>query len=111
MEYCAIDFETASCLMDSACAIGLVKFDAEGTILDSYYSLVRPPVLRFDPICTSVHHLDPFDISAAPVFKDLWPEIKAFIGNLPLVAHNAQFDMNVLRHTLSSWGLETPPYL
>ena len=30
MNYVAIDFETAACRMDSACALGLVRFDSEG---------------------------------------------------------------------------------
>ena len=110
MEYVAIDFETAACRMDSACALGLVAFDEEGTEINSWYSLVRPPVLQFDPVCTAVHHLDPRDISSAPTLRDLWKEVEAFIDNRPLVAHNAQFDMNVLRHSLASWGIKVPPY-
>lgn len=110
MDYVAIDFETAACRMDSACALGLVRFDSEGEILDSWYSLIRPPVLQFDDVCTQVHHLSPIEISKAPTLLDLWPEISGFIKNDPLVAHNAQFDMNVLRHTLVAWDLGVPPY-
>lgn len=109
-EYIAIDFETASVLRDSACSIGLVKFDREGNVKDSYYSLIRPPVLRFDDVCTSVHHLNALDIAKSSTFSELWPEISSFINNSPLVAHNAQFDMGVLSHTLHSWNLECPSY-
>ena len=110
MNYIAIDFETAACRMDSACALGLVKFDPEGEILSSWYSLVRPPVLQFADVCTAVHHLSPIDISRSPTMKDLWPDIESFIGDEALVAHNAQFDMNVLRHTLAAWGITVPRY-
>ena len=110
MNYVAIDFETAACRMDSACALGLVRFDSEGTELESWYSLIRPPVLQFDDVCTQVHHLSPLDITTAPTLKELWPEIREFIKNDPLVAHNAQFDMNVLRHTLVAWDLDVPSY-
>ena len=106
MDYCAIDFETASRYADSACSIGLVKMDAEGSLLDEYYSLIRPPVLYFDPFNTSIHHLSEEKIRKAPTMKDLWPGIRDFIGPLPLVAHNAQFDIRVLRSALGSWGLE-----
>lgn len=109
MEYVAIDFETASALRDSACSIGLVLFDAEGNELDSYYSLIRPPVLRFDDMCTAVHHLSPYDIASSPSFNEIWPDVSSFIASRPLVAHNAQFDMSVLSHTLHSWNLECPP--
>ena len=110
MNYVAIDFETAACRMDSACALGLVRFDSEGTELESWYSLIRPPVLQFDDVCTQVHHLSPLDITKAPTLKELWPKIREFIKNDPLVAHNAQFDMNVLRHTLVAWDLDVPSY-
>lgn len=110
MEYVAIDFETAACRMDSACALGLVRFDEEGCQKASWYSLVRPPVLQFDPVCTAVHHLSSSDIIASPTIAELWPEIEAFIGGDALVAHNAQFDMNVLRHSLYAWGIKVPPF-
>lgn len=111
MEYVAIDFETASVLRDSACSIGLVLFNGEGEKKDSFYSLIRPPVLRFDEVCTAVHNLDPLDISNSPTFPVLWDDISSFIGKRPLVAHNAQFDMSILSHTLASWNMEIPPYL
>ena len=110
MEYVAIDFETASILRDSACSIGLVRFSEDGEKKDSFYSLIRPPVLRFDPVCTAVHHLDPYEIASSPTFSELWGDISSFVGTSPLVAHNAQFDMGVLSHTLHSWNLECPEY-
>ncbi len=110
MEYVAIDFETASALRDSACSIGLVLFDSEGNERDSYYSLIRPPVLRFDDVCTSIHHLCAEEIQHSPSFNEIWPDVSSFIAHRPLVAHNAQFDMCVLAHTLHSWGLECPSY-
>lgn len=110
MEYVAIDFETASCLRDSACSIGLVRFDEEGEKKGEFYSLIRPPVLRFDEVCFSVHHLDPLKIAVSPTFSDLWSDISSFIGSRPLVAHNAQFDMGVLKYTLHSWDIECPEY-
>ncbi len=110
MEYVAIDFETASVLRDSACSIGLVCFNEEGEEKDRFYSLIKPPVLRFDDACFSVHHLDPGAISSSPTFSELWCDISSFIGERPLVAHNAQFDMGVLAHTLHSWNIECPKY-
>ena len=106
MRYVAIDFETASSSPDSACSIGLVRMDEEGLVLDRYYSLIRPKEPRFDPYCFAVHHLDPVSILAAPTMKDIWSDVRDFIGTLPLVAHNAQFDVSVLRNTLASWEIE-----
>ena len=108
MQFVAIDFETANNGADSACSIGLVKMDEEGAVVDSFYSLVRPKVLMFDPVCTAIHKLDSLDVAKAPTFYELWPAISEFIGDAPLVAHNAPFDMRVLKGTLESWGLEAP---
>ncbi len=113
MRYCSIDFETANRYPDSACAIGLCEFDEEGCLLDSYYSLIRPRRLEFDPMCTAVHHLDPFDIAKAPTLDELWPDITSFVYGLPLVAHNAPFDIPVLKASAESagvGGIETEYY-
>ena len=106
MQYIAIDFETAAQTKDSACAIGLVRFNQDGEVLDRYYSLIRPKSLVFDPVCTAVHHLDPIDIANAPTLPEIWNDIRSFIGTgMPLVAHNAPFDMYVLKASAESWGL------
>ena len=106
MIYTAIDFETAASSSASACSIGLVRMDEEGEVLDQYYSLIRPKSSAFSPVCFSIHHLDPVDILSSPTIAELWPDIKAFISDYPLVAHNANFDMKVLRDSLASWGIE-----
>ena len=106
MKYVAIDFETASASKDSACSIGLVKMDEDGGVEDRYYSLIRPLDPVFDPFCFQIHHLDPLEILSSPTMADIWSEVKDFIGSLPLVAHNAQFDISVLRGTLASWNIE-----
>lgn len=105
MEYVAIDFETANTSSDSACAVGLCRFDSNGKEIDSYYSLIRPRNLVFDPRCTMVHNLDPYDISNARTLDEIWPEMVAFIGSSLLVAHNAPFDMKVLKESAASYNL------
>ena len=106
VNYVAIDFETASTEKDSACSVGLVRMDEDGNAVSRYYSLIRPRVPKFDPFCFQIHHLDPLDVLSAPTIADIWEDMKAFIGPLPLVAHNAQFDISVLRGSLESWGIE-----
>lgn len=105
MQYVAIDFETANKSSDSACAIGLNLFDENGNLKDSYYSLICPEVPYFDPACTAVHGLKAEDILGAPKLKDIWDEILSFISNRPLIAHNAPFDIRVLKDSAESSGL------
>jgi DNA polymerase-3 subunit epsilon len=109
MNFVAIDFETAQHAPESACSVGLVKF-RNGVAQDSYYSLIRPPVLYIRPDFTAIHGLTVEDVRDAPVFADIWDlAILPFIDNMPLAAHNASFDMGVLRAVLECHGLPIPP--
>jgi DNA polymerase III subunit epsilon len=110
MNFVSIDFETAKYSRESACSVGLVKYK-DGKVTDTYYSLIRPPVLYIRPDFTEIHGLTVDDVKDAPTFAGLWESaIKPFIGSLPLAAHNAQFDMDVLWHVLERYELEIPSF-
>lgn len=112
MNFVAIDFETAKYSRESACAIGLVRF-VDGKAADTYYSLIRPPRLYIRPDFTDIHGLTVDDVRDAPRFINIWDSnIKPFIGDYPLAAHNASFDMGVLEAVLDWYKLDVPklPY-
>ena len=112
MNFVTIDFETAKYSRESACAVGLVKFQ-DGEVSDTYYSLIQPPVLYIRPDFTAIHGLTVDDVKDAPRFADIWDSnIKPFIGDLPMAAHNAPFDMGVLQAVLDWYELDIPglPY-
>jgi len=112
VNFVSIDFETSDYSRESACSVGLVKFQ-DGKTVDTFYSLIRPPVLYIRPDFTDIHGLTIEDVKDAPVFADLWDSaIKPFIGGFPLVAHNAPFDMGVLSAVLECYKLAVPklPY-
>jgi DNA polymerase-3 subunit epsilon len=109
MDFVAIDFETAKYSSESACSVGLVKFQ-NGAAVDSFYSLIRPPSLYIRPDFTEIHGLTVDDVRDAPVFSRIWEsKLLPFIDGLPLAAHNARFDMGVLGAVLDWYGLATPP--
>jgi len=112
MNFVSIDFETAKYSRESACSVGLVKYQ-DGKAIDTYYSLIRPPQLYIRPDFTEIHGLTVDDVRDAPTFADIWESaIKPFIGGLPLAAHNAPFDMGVLWAVLEWYELDIPtlPY-
>nr|AXS01220.1 DNA polymerase III [uncultured bacterium] len=110
MNFVAIDFETAKYSRESACSVGLVKYQ-DGEPVDTFYSLIRPPRLYIRPDFTEIHGLTVDDVRDAPTFADIWDSgIKPFIGSLPLAAHNAPFDMGVLEAVLEWYDLEAPEY-
>ena len=96
-DFVAIDFETANSSNDSACAIGIVAFKNLLPV-DGFYSLIKPPDNAFSERNISVHGITPDMTQNSPTFAELWPEISRFFDeHIPVVAHNAQFDMSVLR--------------
>jgi len=108
MNFVAIDFETAKYSQESACSVGLIKFQ-NGEVTDTYYSLIRPPSLYIRSDFTEIHGLTVDDVRDAPRFNEIWDSsIKPFIGDFPLAAHNASFDMGVLKAVLKWYELEIP---
>ena len=108
MNFLTIDFETAKHSRESAISIGMVKY-SDGLVVDTFYSLIRPPELYILPDFTDIHDLTVDDVKDAPTFGDIWDgKIKPFIGGLLLAAHNADFDMSVLRAVLEWYGLPVP---
>ena len=96
--FAAIDFETATAQRSSACALGVAVVDA-GHIVDERSWLIQPPYNEYDGFNTSLHGISAADTEDAPPFGDVWAQAGDLIGDRVLVAHNAPFDMSVIRHS------------
>jgi DNA polymerase III subunit epsilon len=107
-DFITIDFETATRKPESAISIGLVKYRNYRPI-SSYYSLIRPPKLYISPKFTEIHGLTIDDVKDAPDFGYIWKnEVKKFIGKSLLAAHNASFDMKILKAVLDWYEFPIP---
>ncbi len=104
MRFAAIDFETASGARTSACSLGIAVVE-DGAIVRRNEWLIRPPSLYFSRFNTQIHGITPEMVAGSPGFGALWPEIERELGDLTLVAHNAAFDMGVLRATLAHYDV------
>lgn len=111
LDFTAIDFETANGFRGSPCAVGLTKVRG-GQIVEEASWLMRPPQNHdhFDYHNVRIHGIRAEDVSSQPRFGELFPEIGAFIGDDVLAAHNAAFDMGVIRSALEVSGLPGPAY-
>jgi DNA polymerase-3 subunit epsilon len=107
VNWIAIDFETANASRNSACAIGLAVV-RDGRLVEKASWLIRPPTPYFDPFNVSIHGITAEDVADSPTFDQLWQEIGPKIVGQPVVAHNASFDMSVLRSTLDEYGAAYP---
>lgn len=101
LDFITIDFETANTYYDSACAVGVVGV-ADGEIVAKCYSLLRPEG-KFLPENTAIHGITEADVQDAPTFEEAWTELRALFGQCAVLAHNAFFDMCVLKHSLPEW--------
>ncbi|MBG0741499.1 exonuclease [Paeniglutamicibacter antarcticus] len=111
LEFTAIDFETANGFRGSPCSVGLSKV-RDGIIVEEASWLMRPPQGHdhFEPRNVQIHGLTAAQVAASPRFGELFAEIGGFIGGDVLVAHNAAFDMGVIRSALEVSELPGPAF-
>ena len=109
--FVAIDFETANEQRRSACALGMVKYGADGQLVDTYYSLIHPhpDVDYFNPINIFTHGITPQDVADAPQWDSIAEEVRSFISDLPIVAHNMAFDGYVMADLMDLYDLAPLP--
>lgn len=103
----ALDFETANERRDSACAVGLAWIEG-GAVVRRESQLIRPRDLRFSPGNIRVHGILPADVRNQPEFPEA---MAAFLPDLAeglILAHNAPFDLGVLRASLATYGMRIP---
>jgi len=106
MNFTAIDFETAHA--EFPCELGLVRIE-NGTIIESKSWLIKPACFPYmNPWNQKVHGISSSDVAHASTFEELWSELKPWFEDNYLVAHNAAFDMRVLRSVLSYYDLAVP---
>lgn len=108
INFVAIDFETANKSPNSACSLAAVTVE-NGKIVKRGYSLIKPPFMNFDDECIAVHGIQPEEVLSKPTFDKLWPNIyENHLKGKLVIAHNAKFDIGVLRATLSHYDIKWP---
>lgn len=109
LDFTAIDFETANPSNASACAVGLARV-RDGRVVASEGWLIRPPEGhdRFFEINVAIHGIRESDVATAATWTEQLPRLLDFVGDDVLVAHNAGFDMRVLRTACEVTGHPAP---
>ena len=74
--------------------VGAVRLEGE-TVTATYSSMVKPDV-PIRPSSFKVHQISDEMLADAPSEAEVIPELMAFIGDLPFVAHNAIFDYSFI---------------
>jgi DNA polymerase-3 subunit epsilon len=107
LNFTAIDFETANGSPASPCAVGLVKV-RDGKLVDGLAMLFQPPYPHnwFHAGNINVHGIRPSDVEDAISWNQALGMLLEYVGEDALVAHNANFDMGVLK--ASAKAIESP---
>ena len=107
MDFVAIDFETANSVMTSACSLGIavVENNQISTVKEWY---IKPTPFYFNYFNIQVHGITEGDVADCPAFNELWGEILPYFEGSILAAHNAPFDMTVLKQLVNHYALDAP---
>ena len=107
MDFTCIDFETANSRRSSPCSLGITVV-RDNKIVEEKYWLIKPNPCVFDPMNIMIHGIREGDVLDQKEFNELWDEIRPYLENQLVVAHNASFDFSVLRNTLDNYKIEYP---
>lgn len=104
-EYIVIDVETTGLSPDDDRIIEVAAVKCENDrIVDSFHSLINPG-RRIPSNVTKLTGIKNADVAGAPDMDTVAPELSEFIDNLPLVAHNANFDIKFISNAFKRAGV------
>jgi DNA polymerase-3 subunit epsilon len=107
LSFVAFDTETTGLSVkdDAVVQIGAVRVlrgrIVEGEVIDTYVDPGRP----IPPASTRVHHITDDDVAGAPDIEVAGRTLHAFARDAVLVAHNAPFDIGLLRKDEARMGV------
>lgn len=104
LNFVAIDFETATQHMHSACAVGIVTVE-HGEITEEYHTMIRPPENYYHYTNIRIHGIDGRQTWDKGTFADYYPEIYERLAGKIVVAHNEAFDRSVLKSCIGHYNL------
>ena len=111
LDFTAIDFETANGSAASACSVGLVKV-RDGQIVDRIGWFIQPPFGHdhFVDWNIRIHGITADMVVDAPSWVDQLTDLVEYCEDDILVAHNAGFDMGVIKAACTATGITVPEY-
>src|SRR5699024_5715512 len=63
-----------------------------------------------EPANIAIHGITAEQVAGEPAFAEVLPKMVDFVGDLPLVAHNAQFDFTAISRACAAAGIEAPVF-
>ncbi|MDD4503870.1 MAG: PolC-type DNA polymerase III [Clostridiaceae bacterium] len=105
-EFIVFDIETTglSAIKDRITEIGAVKIK-QGRLVDRFSELINPSIPIPDNI-TKLTGITNAMVRDKETIKDILPKFLEFVGNSPVIAHNASFDCGFIRTKAKELGLD-----
>jgi DNA polymerase-3 subunit epsilon len=108
--YAVFDCETTGTTpgRDEIVSLAVVRLNANGVETGRFARLVRPSC----PIpaeATAVHGIGDEDVVTAPPFTEIALELREVLAGTVFVAHNAPFDLGMLKHAFARAGVDYRP--
>jgi DNA polymerase III subunit epsilon len=106
-----IDFETTGlspAMGDRATEVAIVLMDDNGQVVDRFQSLMNAGV-RISGFIEAYTGISNEMIESAPPAEEVMAAASRFVGDAPMVAHNASFDQRFWAAELSRLGCDAAP--
>ena len=109
MDFVAIDFETATSKWTSVCSMGICVVE-NNIVKEVKEILIKPVPFEFNEYNIAIHGITPEMVYNKSTVDKYWAEIKPYLQNKLVIAHNASFDVGALTKTLDSFGICLPDF-
>lgn len=106
-DFVAIDFETANSKKSSICSCGIVAVKNKKIVEEKSW-LIKPKDFYFHERNVEIHGIKKEDVENEAEFDVIWPEIKKYIDDGLVIAHNTSFDIFALKGVLKLYNLPLP---
>lgn len=109
LNFIALDVETANSDWGSVCQFG-ASVVRDGDVEETSSWLCQPPapLEQFEEANVKIHGITADDVQDAMPFDQALAEFVELAGDLPVVAHNAQFDLTALFRGAKAAGAAVP---
>ncbi len=108
-DFVAVDTETTGLDLENDRMIELAAVRFAGGEPVAEFTALLPTERALSAYSRLITGIDPAELETAPVAAETLRAFLDFVGDLPLVAHNASFDESFVRRSLEAEGLSTPP--
>lgn len=107
-----LDTETTGLRSDArVCEIAIAVLDLDtGALAKEPRGMLLNPEMPMPAEAVSMHGITDAMVQGKPTLAEVWPRILSYVGDCPVVAHNAPFDRRMIAQSLAMHGVTEPDW-